>query len=93
RAMVTRYGFSEALGLRTFGQVQGNPYLGNLGETPNYSEEMAQSIDQEIRQIIDGAYQRAREMVQKQREKLERLATTLLDVETVDRPHFETLMA
>jgi cell division protease FtsH len=67
RAMVTRYGFSEALGLRTFGQVQGNPYLGNLGETPNYSEEMAQSIDQEIRQIIDG--------------------------ETVDRSHFETLMA
>jgi cell division protease FtsH len=73
--------------------VQGNPYLGNLGETPNYSEEMAQSIDQEIRQIIDGAYQRAREMVQKRREKLERLATTLLDVETVDRSHFETLMA
>jgi cell division protease FtsH len=93
RAMVTRYGFSEALGLRTFGQVQGNPYLGNLGETPNYSEEMAQSIDQEIRQIIDGAYQRAREMVQKRREKLERLAITLLDVETVDRSHFETLMA
>ena len=93
RAMVTRYGFSEALGLRTFGQVQGNPYLGNLGETPNYSEEMAQSIDQEIRQIIDGAYQRALEMVQKRREKLERLATTLLDVETVDRSHFETLMA
>ena len=93
RAMVTRYGFSEALGLRTFGQVQGNPYLGNLGETPNYSEEMAQSIDREIRQIIEGAYQRARAIVQKQREKLERLATTLLDVETVDRSHFETLMA
>ncbi len=92
-ANVTRYGFSEQLGLRTFGQRQGNPYLGELGETPDYSEEMAQSIDREIRQIMDGAYQRAKGIVQKRRENLERLAKTLLDVETVDRSHFEALMA
>jgi cell division protease FtsH len=93
RAMVTRYGFSEALGLRTFGQVQGNPYLGNLGETPNYSEEMAQSIDREIRRIIDQAHQRAKNIVVEQRNKLESLATTLLNIETVERPQFEALMA
>ena len=93
RSMITRYGFSEKLGLRTFGQVQGNPYLGNLGETPNYSEDMAQSIDQEIRQIIDKAYHRAKNIVAEQRGKLESLAKTLLDVETVDRPQFEMLMA
>jgi cell division protease FtsH len=92
RAMVTRYGFSEKLGLRTFGQEQGNPYLGSLGESRDYSEEMAQHIDQEIRHILDTAYQRARDITTKQREKLETLAKTLLEIETVDRPQFEALM-
>ncbi|UCC86415.1 MAG: ATP-dependent zinc metalloprotease FtsH, partial [Anaerolineales bacterium] len=93
RAMVTRYGFSETLGLRTFGEEQGNPYLGNLGETRNYSEEMAQAIDQEISRILTSAYQRAKQIVGRQRSQLENLARTLLDVETVDRPQFEALMA
>jgi cell division protease FtsH len=93
RAMVTRYGFSEKLGLRTFGQEQGNPWLGNLGETRDYSEELAQSIDQEIHQILDAAYQRARDILAAQQDRLETLAKTLLDVETVDRGAFEALMA
>lgn len=93
RSMITRYGFSETLGLRTFGQVQGNPYLGNLGETPNYSEAMSQRIDQEISQILDAAYQRARNIIVHQKEKLEKLAKALLDIETVERPQFESLMA
>ena len=63
RSMVTRYGFSEKLGLRTFGEDQGNPYLGNLGEVRNYSEEMAQAIDQEIRDITETAYQRAKDIL------------------------------
>jgi cell division protease FtsH len=92
RSMVTRYGFSQELGLRTFGQVQGNPYLGNMGETPNYSEQMAERIDKEIGRIIDRAYQRAKTILIDKREKLENLAKTLLDVETVDRPQFEALM-
>ncbi len=93
RAMVTRYGFSEKLGLRTFGEDQGNPYLGNLGEIRNYSEEMAQAIDQEIRHITETAYQRARDILTRQRDKLEALAKTLLDVETVERAEFEAMMA
>lgn len=93
RAMVTRYGFSEKLGLRTFGEEQGNPYLGNLGETRNYSEKMAESIDGEIRQILDNAYQKAKNIVTTQKDKLESLARTLLDIETVERPQFEVLMA
>jgi cell division protease FtsH len=93
RSMVTRYGFSEKLGLRTFGEDQGNPYLGNLGEVRNYSEEIAQTIDQEIRQITETAYQRAKDILNKQRAKLETLAKTLLDVETVERPEFEAMMA
>jgi cell division protease FtsH len=93
RSMITRYGFSEKLGLRTFGQVQGNPYLGNLGETPNYSEEMSQRIDKEISQILDTAYQRAKNIIIQQKDRLENLAKTLLDIETVERPQFEALMA
>jgi len=93
RAMITRYGFSQKLGLRTFGEEQGNPYLGSLGEIRDYSEEMAQVIDQEIRQILDTAYQRAKDIVIEQRRKLEALADSLLEYETVERPKFEALMA
>jgi len=93
RSMVTRYGFSEKLGLRTFGEDQGNPYLGHMGEIRNYSEEMAQAIDQEIRHISETAYQRAREILTRQRDKLETLAKMLLDIETVERSEFEALMA
>jgi cell division protease FtsH len=93
RSMITRYGFSDKLGLRTFGQVQGNPYLGNLGETPNYSEEMSRHIDREIRRIIEAAYQQAKQILTEKKDKLENLAKTLLEVETVDRPRFEGLMA
>ncbi len=93
RAMVTRYGFSEKLGLRTFGEEQGNPFLGRMGETRDYSEEMAESIDQEIRLILDASYKKAKEILKTQQEKLENLAVTLLDIETVERPQFETMMA
>ena len=93
RAMVTRYGFSRKLGLRTFGEEQGNPYLGSLGETRDYSEEMAQVIDQEMSQILEGAYQRATDILVSQRQKLELLAESLLECETIERPEFEALMA
>ncbi len=92
RAMVTRYGFSPNLGLRTFGEEQGNPYLGSLGEIRDYSEEMAQAIDHEIRSILDTAYQRAKDIVVAQRGKLEALAVSLLEYETIERPQFEALM-
>jgi cell division protease FtsH len=91
--MVTRLGFSQKLGLRTFGQEQGNPYLGSLGEIRDYSEAMAQAIDQEIRQILDTAYQRAKTIIVAQQRKLEALAGALLEYETIERPQFEALMA
>jgi cell division protease FtsH len=92
RSMVTRYGFSARLGLRTFGEEQGNPYLGSMGETRNYSEQMAQAIDLEMHEILDGAYRRARDIVTRQQPKLEALAYKLLEAETVEREQFETLM-
>lgn len=93
RAMVTRYGFSKKLGLRTFGEEQGNPYLDSLGEIRDYSEEMALHIDREVRRILDNAYQRSKSIVSKQRRKLEALAEALLEHETIERPQFEALMA
>jgi cell division protease FtsH len=93
RAMITRYGFSSKLGLRTFGEEQGNPYLGSMGEIRNYSEQMAQAIDHEIHQILDTAYQRARDILVAQRRNLDAVAQALLDQETIDRSQFEGLMA
>jgi cell division protease FtsH len=92
RMMVTRLGFSQKLGLRTFGQEHGNPYLGSLGEIRDYSEAMAQAIDLEIRQILDTAYERARNIIVAQQRKLEALAGALLEYETIERPQFEALM-
>jgi cell division protease FtsH len=93
KAMVTRYGFSQKLGLRTFGEEQGNSYLGRLGEIRDYSEQMAQAIDQEMRHILDTAYQRAKDIVMQQQRHLDALAQALLEHETIDRPQFEMLMA
>jgi cell division protease FtsH len=92
RAMVTRYGFSEKLGLRTFGEEQGNAYLGGLGETRDYSEQVAQAIDQEMHDILAAAYRRATDILTRQQPKLEALARALLEVETVEREQFEALM-
>ena len=91
--MVTRYGFSPKLGLRTFGEEQGNPYLGSLGEVRDYSEEMAHRIDDEVGQILDRAYQRAKQIISHHQVKLETLAEVLLKYETIDRTQFESLMA
>ncbi|HMR63963.1 MAG TPA: AAA family ATPase, partial [Anaerolineae bacterium] len=93
RAMVTRFGFSDKLGLRVYGEEQGNPFLGAMGESRNYSEERAQAIDQEIQEILDRAYTQAKALLTEQRQKLEKLAQALLEEETINRPQFEVMMA
>ncbi len=94
RAMVTRYGMSEKLGLRTFGESSGNIFLGrDLVEHRDYSEEAAIQIDNEVRHILDHAYMRAKTILQTHRHKLVRLSKTLLEKETVDRDEFEALMS
>jgi cell division protease FtsH len=94
RAMVTRFGFSQKLGLRSFvSQEQGNPYLGLHGESRDYSEEVAQAIDREIHAILETAYQRAKKLLTEYRSKLDLLAEGLLEHETVERPEFEEMMA
>jgi cell division protease FtsH len=93
RAMVTRYGMSERLGLRVYGEESGTPFLGrSLGEQRDYSEESARGIDEEVSSILSAAYQRARAILTEHSDKLWTLAKALIDTETVDRQQFETIM-
>ncbi len=95
RAMVTQYGMSDSLGLPTYGSQRNNPFLGQewgLGMDRDYSEEAAQSIDIEVRKILQKNYERALAIIRKNRDSLVALANMLLDVETLDRETFERLM-
>jgi cell division protease FtsH len=94
RAMVTQYGMSENLGPLTFGKKDEMIFLGReISEQRNYSDEIAAKIDAEVREIIDRAYQRAKEALTSQREVLDRLAALLIEKETIESDEFESLFA
>jgi cell division protease FtsH len=85
RNMVTQWGMSERLGPRTFGNKQELVFLGReIGEQRNYSEKVAEEIDEEVRRLIDHAYQTARTLLVENRDRLDRLVKVLLDVETIE---------
>jgi cell division protease FtsH len=85
RNMVTQWGMSERLGPRTFGNKQELVFLGReIGEQRNYSEKVAEEIDEEVRRLLDHAYQTARTLLVGNRERLDRLVKILLDVETIE---------
>lgn len=93
RAMVCEYGMSDTIGPLTVGKRHGNPFLGrDVMEDRNYSEEIAQRIDKEIRSIMDAAYERARGILQENREKMDEIVKILLEKETLEREEFEALM-
>jgi cell division protease FtsH len=94
RRMVTSYGMSKKLGPLTFGDRDELVFLGReIAEQRNYSEEVAEEIDQEVRRIVDQAYDRAKAILTTYREKLEGIAKRLIEIETIDRQEFEALMA
>ena len=94
RMMITRFGMSGDLGLRTFGDPSGEIFLGReLVERRDYSEEAAAAIDVEVTKILDQSYKRAQEILKSHKAKLVALAESLLENETVDREQFEALMA
>lgn len=94
RAMVTRYGMSDKLGPRTFGNREELVFLGReISEQRNYSEEVAQDIDAEVRRLVTEAYQRANDILMKYRHKLQELSERLIKVETVDAAEFEAMFA
>ena len=94
RKMVTTYGMSKRLGPLTFGDRDELVFLGReIAEQRNYSDEVAEEIDQEVRRIIEEAYARARAVLTEYRQKLIELAERLIEVETLDREGFEALLA
>ncbi len=94
RAMVTSLGMSEKLGPITFGQRDEMVFLGReISEQRNYSEEVAEIIDEEVRRLVTEAYERALAVLREHRDKLELLAQRLLEVETVSGSEFYALMS
>jgi cell division protease FtsH len=93
KQMVMRFGMSERLGPRVFGHDRGQPFLGREFSTePDYSDEIAREIDDEIRRIVEGAHQVAKDLLTEKREELDRISTMLLERETIDAGQFVALL-
>ena len=93
KQMVMRFGMSEKLGPRVYGHDHGMPFLGReFSSEPDYSDEIAREIDDEVRRIIEGAHQRARTILGEQRERLDRISQVLLRRETIEKEQFEKLL-
>lgn len=93
RRLVMRYGMSEKLGPRTFGETEEMVFLGKeITTEKNYSEKMAQDIDKEVHDFIDNAAKTAQKILTEKRALLDRLANRLIDCETIEKEEFEELM-
>jgi len=94
KQMVMRFGMSDKLGPRVFGHDHGQPFLGReFSSEPDYSDEIAKEIDDEIRRIVESAHQQARAILDQHREKLTEISELLLKRETIEREQFEALLA
>ncbi|MGH7335981.1 MAG: ATP-dependent zinc metalloprotease FtsH, partial [Myxococcota bacterium] len=89
-----RYGMSEKLGPRMLGRNHDMPFLGrDMGSEPDYSEEIAREIDDEIRRVIEEAHERARKVLAQHMDELHQLSVLLIERETIDKDQFERLLA
>jgi len=93
RKMVTVYGMSEKLGTINFQTSSDEVFIGrSMGQARPYSEQVAAEIDEEVKAIIDGAYQRCEELLRADSEKLTKVAEYLLAHETMDGDTFKAYM-
>lgn len=93
RKMVTEFGMSDKLGPLQFGQAQGQVFLGrDLNNDQNYSDAIAYEIDLEIQSIIKQSYERAKKLLTEHRDKLDLIANTLLEIETLDADQIKHLV-
>ncbi|GAC1660129.1 MAG: ATP-dependent zinc metalloprotease FtsH [Candidatus Elarobacter sp.] len=93
KQMVMRYGMSEKLGPRVFGHEHTQPFLGReFSAEPDYSDEIAREIDDEIRRIVESAHVQAKEILTKHRTSLAKLSEVLVKRETIEREQFEALL-
>jgi cell division protease FtsH len=91
RQMVTRFGMSEKLGPMVWGQKEELVFLGReIGEQRDYSEKVAQEIDEEVRLLIRSSYDKAKEILLANRERLIAIAEALIEKETLDEKEFES---
>jgi cell division protease FtsH len=92
RNMVTRLGMSDDLGPLVYGKKDELVFLGReISEQRDYSESVAESIDQEVRSLINGAYDRAKNVLIQYKDKLDEIADRLLETETLSRTEFEEI--
>jgi len=92
RSMVTRLGMSNQLGPMVYGQKEELIFLGReISEQRDYSEAVAEEIDEEVRALVGDAYKRARQLLLDYRDKLDAVAKRLLEVETISREEFEEI--
>jgi cell division protease FtsH len=94
KQMVMRFGMSEKLGPRVLGRNHDMPFLGReMGAEPDYSEEVAREIDDEIRRIIEEAHQTATMVLKEHIDQLHTVSLILIERETIDKDQFERLLA
>jgi cell division protease FtsH len=94
KQMVMRYGMSEKLGPRVLGRNHDQPFLGReMGNEPDYSDEIAREIDDEIRRVIEEAHQSAHRVLREHMDKLHAISEILIERETIDKDQFERLLA
>lgn len=93
KQMTMRFGMSDKLGPRVLGHNQGAPFLGrDMHSEPDYSDDLARTIDAEIRRLIDEAHQRARDVLTEHRAQLEEISQILLRRESIEREEFLRLL-
>ncbi len=94
KQMVMRFGMSEKLGPRVFGHDHSQPFLGREFSTePDYSDEIAREIDDEVLRIVESAHQRAREILSDHRDSLDTISQILVKRETIEKSEFEALLS
>jgi len=92
RAMVTKYGMSENMGLVSYDSEDNEVFIGrDLEKTKNYSDRTAERIDEEVRNIVDSCYARAKALIEEHRSVLDASAALLLEKEKISGEEFEAL--
>ena len=94
KQMIMRFGMSEKLGPRVLGRAHDLPFLGrDMGSEPDYSDEIAKEIDDEIRRVIEEGHASATAVLRAHMDELHRLSAILIERETIDKDQFERLLA
>jgi cell division protease FtsH len=94
RSMVTKYGMSDQIGLICFDDDDEEVFIGrDLAHTKSYSNAIAEKIDEEVKRIIDDAYEKAKRMIEEHRSVLDACAELLLEKEKIGREEFEALFS